>query len=882
MPSYDKTLLWQKSLSANVEDSNAAERERLRSAYERLRERAKPVSEVIAKDLPDYTIHDITHLDALWEYADLVAGSNYQLTPCEAFVLGGAFLIHDLGMGLAAYPDGLAGLKKLPLWTDTVAGVLRKRGQEEVNADDVTKADEKAQSEATAEVLRVLHAQRAEALALLAWKNDEGEQFHLIEDPELRASFGPLIGRIAHSHWWPVDQLTREFPTVIGAPGGFPGEWSVDPLKLACIIRGADYCHLDDRRAPSFVRAIQRPSKDSVPHWQFQSKLYQPRLEVDRLVYTAKSAFSSSEASAWWICYDTLTGLDTELRKVDSILADTKRDRLAARGVAHAEDPSRLAKIIRTDGWYPVDTRIRVTAVANLVGMLGGKQLYGDDITPPLRELMQNGADAIRARRLLESRATDWGTLKVTLGNDATGPWIEVEDTGVGMSQAVLTSCLLDFGTSFWGSRLMHTELPGLDSKGYNAVGRYGIGFFSVFMWGDKVQIVTQRYDGAKADTLVLDFTNGLSERPLMRKAMVAEYVQDAGTRVRVWFKDESTLSALLRGAGGDAPRSLVDTCARTAPCLDVSVIAVENEKPPATALSANDWKTVDEEILCKRLPSNKPWRKRKSAGTAHTSFRPSLTPITGDDGRIYGRAAIWPVPENASEEVAQGAVVIGGFYATSLSGIMGVLLGRSHTAARDIGVPIIPAAVLRRWATDESNRRLAEKHEAEVMESIANVLRNLEVDVSKYPFVRTKNGWITGEQVAEKAGSLKTAYLVQDASHDIEVREGGAFDLNDDVFVIDMGRKSVLGGGFVRSMSFVEWPTESKVEGWGEHQFYARSLCGSVIEGLAKGWNCSLESVVQGSSFSSDKVPYSAVIGARGGLPVSNGHLQIIRRPGS
>ncbi|NJM12490.1 MAG: hypothetical protein HC889_11980 [Synechococcaceae cyanobacterium SM1_2_3] len=449
MPSYDKTLLWQKSLSANVEDSNAAERERLRSAYEKLRERAKPVSEFIAKDLPDYTIHDITHLDALWEYADLVAGSNYQLTPCEAFVLGGAFLIHDLGMGLAAYPDGLAGLKKLSLWTDTVAGVLRKRGQDEVTADDVIKADEKAQRDATAEVLRLLHAKRAEALALLAWKNDEGEQFHLIEDPELRASFGPLIGRIAHSHWWPVDQLTREFPTVIGAPGGFPGEWSVDPLKLACIIRGADYCHLDDRRAPSFVRAIQRPSKDSVPHWQFQSKLYQPLLDVDRLVYTAKSAFSPSEASAWWICYDTLTGLDTELRKVDSILADTKRDRLAARGVAHAEAPSRLAKIIRTDGWYPVDTRIRVTAVANLVAMLGGKQLYGDDITPPLRELMQNGADAIRARRLLESRANDWGTLKVKLGTDATGPWIEVEDTGVGMSQAVLTSCLLDFGTSF-------------------------------------------------------------------------------------------------------------------------------------------------------------------------------------------------------------------------------------------------------------------------------------------------------------------------------------------------------------------------------------------------------------------------------------------------
>jgi hypothetical protein len=114
MASYDNTLLWQKSLSANVEDSNVAERERLRSAYEKLRERAKPVSEVIAKDLPDYTIHDITHLDALWEYADLVAGSNYQLTQCKAFVLGGAFLIHDLGMGPCGLPSRTCSTKETP------------------------------------------------------------------------------------------------------------------------------------------------------------------------------------------------------------------------------------------------------------------------------------------------------------------------------------------------------------------------------------------------------------------------------------------------------------------------------------------------------------------------------------------------------------------------------------------------------------------------------------------------------------------------------------------------------------------------------------------------------------------------------------------------
>ena len=61
MPSCDKTALWQQALAAKVDDPHSKERERLRVAYENVRARAQPVAEAIAKDLPDYTVHDITH-----------------------------------------------------------------------------------------------------------------------------------------------------------------------------------------------------------------------------------------------------------------------------------------------------------------------------------------------------------------------------------------------------------------------------------------------------------------------------------------------------------------------------------------------------------------------------------------------------------------------------------------------------------------------------------------------------------------------------------------------------------------------------------------------------------------------------------------------------
>jgi hypothetical protein len=201
VPSYETTALWQQALAARVDDLYTKERERLRAAYEKIRTRARPLAETIAKDLPDFTVHDITHSDALWDYSDLIAGPKCEINPCEAFVLGCAFLFHDLGMGLAAYPEGLTGLKLLPIWIDTVAGLLRKNGNEQIDDRSIDEADAEIQTLAVSEVLRRLHAKRADKLALNPWKSPNGDQtFYLIEDPELREAFGPIIGRISFSH----------------------------------------------------------------------------------------------------------------------------------------------------------------------------------------------------------------------------------------------------------------------------------------------------------------------------------------------------------------------------------------------------------------------------------------------------------------------------------------------------------------------------------------------------------------------------------------------------------------------------------------------------------------------------------------------------------
>src|SRR5260370_37797436 len=122
MSDFRATRLWQSTLAARSADVHQAARERLRSTFEKFRERAAVLAGEIPQDVRDLTVHDMTHIDALWETADLVVGPDIHLTPTEAFVLGGAFLIHDLGMGLGAYPRGLAELRERPEWADLLHG----------------------------------------------------------------------------------------------------------------------------------------------------------------------------------------------------------------------------------------------------------------------------------------------------------------------------------------------------------------------------------------------------------------------------------------------------------------------------------------------------------------------------------------------------------------------------------------------------------------------------------------------------------------------------------------------------------------------------------------------------------------------------------------
>lgn len=450
------------------------------------------------------------------------------------------------------------------------------------------------------------------------------------------------MGRVAHSHWWTVSDIERQFSRVMGPPSWCPRNWTVDPLRIACALRTADAAHLDARRAPTFLKAITNLQSSSEMHWRFQEKLAKPYLRQDSLVFTSTHPFRLDDAVAWWLCLETLRMVDRELRSVDSLFADKGYPRFAARHVAGVDHPERLASYVQTDGWLPINATVHVTDLPEVIKSLGGEALYGRQPRVALRELIQNACDAVRARRLFEGRSADFGSVTITLA-EVSGDeyWLEVADSGVGMSQRVLTEFLLDFGRSFWGSPQMQEEFPGLLTTSFRSTGKYGVGFFSVFMVANHVQVCTRRSDAAAVDTLVLEFSSGLQGRPILRRADRQERLLDGGSRVRLKLKTNPSIAGGILHHG-ESDISLASLVQELAPAVDVDLFVAE-KKSSTKAVVANDWKSLPGgEFLARVAPlshgdnvdEEELKRLRERAGA-------NLRLLQGDDGTVFGRACI-------------------------------------------------------------------------------------------------------------------------------------------------------------------------------------------------------------------------------------------------
>ena len=754
------TSLWRSAFEATGADATQSEQAFFRLHLESMREKAKVLVARIAADMPGYTVHDETHLDAVWDTASLVANPGLTLSPPEGFVFGGAVLLHDAAMTLAAYPGGLAELKTTPAWADAAALQGLPRFVPGSTASPPISAEVERQIKTA--VLRRLHAEKAEELATQGWLvgRDSDERVYLIDNFDLRRFYGKTIGLLAHSHWWPISRVERDLARILGALPPHTRH-TVDILKLAALLRVADALQLDRRRAPYFWRALEQPEGISALHWTSQEKLAFPYIKDGAVIFTSGEPFEFEEAEAWWLAYDALSMADRELHDADILLRNQGRSGLAVQRVDGVGNPQVMAKHLRVSGWRPVETQLRVSDVPKIVKTLGGEQLYGNDPTAPVRELLQNAMDAIQARQRLQARPPEWGSIAVDLTDRDDGIWLSVEDTGVGMSEAVLTGALLDFGSSLWRSPQIFDEFPGLAARGMDAIGRFGIGFFSVFMLGDFVRVITRRYNQAEADALILEFRAGISSRPILYPALPGRAPLDGGTRVEIRLRFDPRVSGGIRlrqnekeprsdeifAPGPTTFPSLGSLVARLAPASGVSIEITEAGKRKQI-ISANDWQSIPGAELTDRVSRT----SRQEEGDRRIA-ECLIREITAPSGEVFGRAALWPSTSTADER--PGALAVSGLRITGIPHILGVVSGSATTAARDLGAMRVPAAALSKWAAEQATLIETSGMSKDCQALCAEICLECGASISRLPIAVWAGVWLNSDQLRSQLNQM-------------------------------------------------------------------------------------------------------------------------------
>jgi molecular chaperone HtpG len=158
-----------------------------------------------------------------------------------------------------------------------------------------------------------------------------------------------------------------------------------------------------------------------------------------------------------------------------------------------------------------------------------------------LRELISNSSDALDKLRLLTLVDDKY---KALAGNGIDAPRIDLEldeenktltlsDTGIGMNEADLISHLGTIARS--GTKNFLAQLSGDARKDSNLIGQFGVGFYSVFMVSDKVQVTSRKAGEDQTFRWTSDGKTGFD----IEEVSGDDARKTAGTTVLIHFNEE-------------------------------------------------------------------------------------------------------------------------------------------------------------------------------------------------------------------------------------------------------------------------------------------------------------------------------------------------------
>jgi len=150
-----------------------------------------------------------------------------------------------------------------------------------------------------------------------------------------------------------------------------------------------------------------------------------------------------------------------------------------------------------------------------------------------LRELVSNASDALDKLKYLTLTEDAYKSLafdpRIELDLDEEHHTLSIADTGIGMNDEDLVAHLGTIARS--GTKNFLSKLSGDAKRDSNLIGQFGVGFYSVFMVADRVEVISRKAGEEKAWRWTSDGKSGFEIEAAER--------DKHGTTVIVYFNEE-------------------------------------------------------------------------------------------------------------------------------------------------------------------------------------------------------------------------------------------------------------------------------------------------------------------------------------------------------
>ncbi len=538
---------------------------------------AESISSRVREFLPQFTLHDHTHLWNVLGTMEHLAGGWEAINDLDAgdcLVAVWVAFIHDLGLVLdqeeeriikycdAADLEAAASDPEIEAKKEAIDWRAYREGHSmwhSVHRETDSTVRERKLGAIRADYVRESHAQISAATDYCRiWNWLEAIEEHSLQVQSVFESYPGLpqcLAKVAVSHNQDISWLPRELGDQAGAENYGASLGEIHWTWVGWLLRLADVFDCDASRTPSILfETAGITDKFSETEWRKHLSIkeapqWQKGDDGETLLYTClecpspKVHKSLRQIEGW---------MNDEIGKCRKELAATPDAPSipALPSLAEIEIKTRKGDYEFHDVGFHLDRDA-------VVELLMGESLYGGPELA-LRELVQNALDAVHLRdqrdklylalkekgeeSQMRSPRQPWDLeepqVRVEWGGDSKeGEWITIRDNGVGMSIDSMRRFLTQIGKSYYRSPDFQREQEMMRRHGIlcTAISQFGIGFLSVFMLSERVEIWSRTLDADRGTHAIIDGPHSLIEFYPATDSL------DYGTTIKLWLKPDLT-----------------------------------------------------------------------------------------------------------------------------------------------------------------------------------------------------------------------------------------------------------------------------------------------------------------------------------------------------